>query len=493
MFNRYRLQNGLEVISEPMANRKTVALGVFVKVGSQDETRENNGISHLVEHMFFKGTGTKSAKEIADITARIGDDVNAFTSKECTALYGMTITEKLPELAALLGDLLTDPRFDAKELAKEKRIVMDEIDMYGDSPEDLVHELLQKRVWREDALGFLISGTKSVVRRVRREELQQFLREHYFAENMLVSAAGGYEEETLRDILEQAFGKIKSRKERQEKPAEEKERKGGSEISGIMECASEQKMPQRPSPERAAAAVKRQKAAELSLPPYHKEYGQAAGSKKETTEMACCLPPRYFRSFAAADRDIEQFHLNLAFPALCVWDKRRFAYSVFNSAFGGGSNSLLFQKIREEAGMAYSVYSYSSAYRRAGLFHIDITVQPQLSVPVLKKVAGIVEEFARTGLSGEELALHKQQVGTELVMSAESPKTRMDSNAKYVLAGAEVYTLEEKLTQIDAVDGAQLKELAGEILKLCNASICVVGNKNCANLHGLKRIWENWG
>ena len=224
MFNRYRLQNGLEVISEPMANRKTVALGVFVKVGSQDETRENNGISHLMEHMFFKGTGTKSAKEIADITARIGDDVNAFTSKECTALYGMTITEKLPELAALLGDLLTDPRFDAKELAKEKRIVMDEIDMYGDSPEDLVHELLQKRVWREDALGFLISGTKSVVRRVRREELQQFLREHYFAENMLVSAAGGYEEETLRDILEQAFGKIKSRKERQEEPAEEKER-----------------------------------------------------------------------------------------------------------------------------------------------------------------------------------------------------------------------------------------------------------------------------
>lgn len=472
MIYRYQLHNGLDVISEPMANRKTVALGVFVKVGSQDETRENNGISHLVEHMFFKGTGTRGAKEIADITARIGDDVNAFTSKECTALYGMTVTEKLPELAELLGDLLTDPLFDAKELAKEKRIVTDEIDMYEDSPEDLVHELLQKRVWREDALGFLISGTKSVVRGFHRGELHRFLQEHYFAENMLVSVAGGYEEEAMRDILAGAFGKIKSRNGRQEEQAREG---------------------QRPSPESVAAAVKRERGAELFLPPYHKAYGRGAGEKTETGITACRPSPRYFRSFVTADKDIEQFHLNLAFPALCVGDERRFAYSVFNSAFGGSNNSLLFQKIREEAGMAYSVYSYSSAYRRAGLFHIDITVQPQLAVPVLKKVAGIVEGFARAGLGEAELDLHKQQIATELVMSAESPKTRMDSNAKYALAGTRVYTLEEKLARIGAVDGGQVKELAGRILRLHAASLCVVGDKKCADLRGLKKVWEGWG
>lgn len=424
MLHQYKLPNGIEVISEPMENRKTVALGVFVKVGSQDETRENNGISHFVEHMFFKGTGTHSAKEIADITARMGDDVNAFTSKECTALYGMTITEKLGELAGLLGDLLTDPLFDPRELAKEKRIVMDEIDMYEDSPEDLVHELLQKRVWREDALGFLISGTKSVVRGFRREELQFFLREHYFAENILISAAGGYEEDELKRCLGQAFAQVRG-------------------------CA--------PKGGRTAAA------------------------------------PRYYRSFASADKDIEQFHLNLAFPAPCVGDERRFAYSILNSAFGGSNNSRLFQKIREEAGMAYSVYSYSSAYQRAGLFHIDITVQPQLAVPVLEKVAEIVEEFARDGLGAEELSLHKQQVGTELIMSAESPKTRMDSNAKFVLAGTQIDTLEQKLARIEAVDCGQIKVLAGEILKLSNASLCVVGDKRCADLRGLRRMWEKWG
>ena len=246
MFHRYRLSNGIEVISEPMENRKTVALGIFIKVGSQDETRKNNGISHLTEHMFFKGTTTRSAKDIADLTASLGDDVNAFTSKECTALYGMTITEKLDELADLLGDLVANAKFDSKDLAKEKRIVMDEIDMYEDSPEDLVHELLQKRVWRDDALGFLISGTKSIVHSLHSEELHQFLKEYYYAENMLISAAGGYAEEILKDCLERAFAGVKIKGER----------------------------------------------------------------KKEL-----CITPDYHRSFASANKKIEQIHLNLAFPA----------------------------------------------------------------------------------------------------------------------------------------------------------------------------------
>ncbi len=464
MFYQYKLPNGIEVISEPMANRRTVALGVFVKVGSQDETKENNGISHLVEHMFFKGTRTKSAKEIADITARMGDDVNAFTSKECTALYGMTITEKLGELAELLGNLLTEPLFDSKELAKEKRIVMDEIDMYEDSPEDLVHELLQKRVWRDDPLGFLISGTKSVVRKFHSEELHQFLREHYFAENMLISAAGGYEEEELKSCLMRAFARVCKR-------AERKKAKGYQ------------------SPQEVAASLKREKGKELALAPYHQEYGY----RKEEKKQSGALSPQYYRSFASADKDIEQLHLNIAFPALCVGDERRFAYSILNSAFGGSNNSRLFQKIREEAGMAYSVYSYSSAYKRAGLFHIDITLQPQLAVLALGKVAEIVEEFAERGLTQKELDLHKQQVRTELIMSAESPKTRMDANAKFTLAGTKIYTLEEKLAHVDAVDCRQVLELAKEVFRLSGASLCVVGDKSATDLRGLRKMWEQWG
>lgn len=501
MFYRYTLSNGIEVISEPMANRKTVAIGVFVKVGSQNETRENNGISHLIEHMLFKGTKKHSAKEIADITARMGDDVNAFTSKECTALYGMTITEKLEELAELLGDMLTDSLFDEKELVKEKRIVMDEIDMYEDSAEDLVHELLQKRVWRDDPLGFLISGTKSVVRTFHSRQLHFFHKEHYFAENMLISVAGGYEEEKLHSWLEKAFARVRRRQDVQGCGTDAADRRqdmqecGTDAAQGEAASCGGQRKSGALSPAEVAAFVKREKAKELTLPPYHREYEKAEnpaakGTVKEKRAQGEPSAPQYYRSFASADKDIEQLHMNLAFPALCVDDERRFAYSIMNSAFGGSNNSRLFQKIREEAGMAYSVYSYSSAYNRAGLFHIDITVQPQLAVPVFHKVAEIVREFVRDGMTPEELSLHRQQVGTELIMSSESPKTRMDSNAKFALAGAELYTLEEKLACIESVTCEQIQSLAAEILKLSDCSLCVVGDKSCTDLRGLKRLWE---
>lgn len=512
MFYRYTLSNGIEVISEPMANRKTVALGVFVKVGSQNETRENNGISHLLEHMLFKGTKNHSAKEIADITARMGDDVNAFTSKECTALYGMTITEKLEELAELLGDMLTDSLFDGKELAKEKRIVMDEIDMYEDSAEDLVHELLQKRVWRDDSLGFLISGTKSVVRTFHSGQLHDFHKKHYFAENMLISVAGGYEEERLRSWLEKAFARVRRRPKgrtcgmtaAREVPKGCEEQRlhtegSGNAAPGEAAEGSKQGKSGASAPAEIAALVKREKAKELALPPYHREYENIENQRLDTGlhgigrnagQQALLAAPQYYRSFASADKEIEQLHMNLAFPALSVGDERRFAYSVMNSAFGGSNNSRLFQKIREDAGMAYSVYSYSSAYRRAGLFHIDITVQPQLAVPVLARAVDIVRDFVRGGITEEELSLHRQQVGTELIMSAESPKARMDSNAKFALAGAELYTLEEKLARIGAVSCEQLQGLAAELLKPSECSLCVVGDKSCTDLRGLKRLWE---
>lgn len=508
MFHRYVLSNGIEVISEPMENRKTAALGVFVKVGSQDETRENNGISHLLEHMLFQGTGSRTAKEIADITARMGDDVNAFTSKECTAVYGMTITERLEELAMLFGDMLTSPLLAVKELRKEKRIVMDEIDMYQDSAEDLVHELLQRRVWRDDALGFLISGTKSTVRSFDSGQLRRFHREHYYAENMLVSAAGGYEEPRLLEWLERAFA-------------------GAARKNSVVRGKAALLRP-----EEIAALVRAEKAEELALSTYHREYesagvsarirqkmplstggreyegtgqqvpGQRAdkpaelrGDKTAATQFSELrgdkpAAPQYWRSFASADREIEQLHINLAFPALCVGDERRFAYSVLNSAFGGSNNSSLFQEIREEAGMAYSVYSYSSAYQRAGLFHIDITVQPQLGVPVLGKTADIVSKFVRNGLTEEDLLLHKQQVETELIMGAESPKTRMDSNAKFALAGAPLYTLEEKLARIEKISCEDIRLLASDIMKLSECSLCAVGDRNCTDLRGMKRLWK---
>lgn len=423
MFQKYRLSNGIEIISEPMENRKTVSMGIYIKVGSANESKQQNGISHLIEHMLFKGTKRRSAREIADISTRLGDDFNAFTSKECTALYGTTITENFQEMIDLLADMLTGSKMDKKELAKEKKVVMDEIDMYSDSPEDLVHEMLQKKVWREDSLGFLISGTKSAVRGFSKEQIEQFMREHYYAGNMLISVAGNYSETKMLSWMEEAF---------------------------------------------------------LNIPREPLSVESAAWKPK----------PEYFLNFLFCQKETEQLHMNLGFPAICLGDYRRFAFSVMNSAFGGSNNSRLFQKIREEKGMAYSVYSYGSAYERGGLFQIDITAQPGLAVRILEKIIGIIREFLDNGLSEEELVMHKQQVRTELIMSAESPKNRMESNAKYALAKEGLYTLEEKLQKIDAVTCQDIIEMAAECMNLPQCSICIVGDKSSTDIKALKKVWN---
>lgn len=454
MFQSFTLKNGIKIISEPMQNRRTVAMGVYVKVGSQDENLRNNGISHLIEHMLFKGTDKHSAKELADITARMGDDINAFTSKECTAVYGMSISENLEEMVSLFADMLVHSTFDAKELAKEKHVVMDEIDMYTDSADDLVHELLQKKIWNEDALGFFISGTKSTVKSFSRAEVTRFHSRFYRPDNMLISVAGGYEEDKLLKWLEREFG--------------------AKNMPGEIADRVYQVMGDR-----------------LGHGPYHRQYADRSQNRSSEAEKnSLAIAPKYHRCFVTADKEIEQLHINLAFPALCVADERRFVYSLFNSVFGGSNNSRLFQKIREEEGMAYSIYSYSSAYERAGLFHIDITVQPTLAACVLEKVFEEVRRFLRDGVEDAELSMCKQQIRTEMIMSAESPKTRMESNAKYAMAGGALYSTEEKLKRIDCVCKEDITALARDILKLSQCSMCVVGNKANYSVQELKKIWN---
>ena len=199
------LPNGIRVVLEPMPYVKTAAFGVFVGVGSVCETKENNGISHMIEHMLFKGTETRSAKELADITARLGDTANAYTGKEYTAYYGVTIAEELPKLMEVLSDMLLHSVFDAKSLSKEKGVICEEIDMYNNSPDDLVHEQAQKRAWQGHPLSFQISGTKGIVRGMTREKILTFYKREYRPERMVLSVAGAFDKEKVMEYLTALF------------------------------------------------------------------------------------------------------------------------------------------------------------------------------------------------------------------------------------------------------------------------------------------------
>lgn len=208
MTNIATLSNKITVITEVLPYLKSASLGIWVKVGSANENDSNNGIAHIIEHMLFKGTAHRSAGQIADEMARIGGNMNAFTSKECTSYYATTLSEHLPITIDILSDMFLHSLVDEKALKKEKGVILEEIDMYDDSPEDLVHEMLQQRVWKDHPLGYLISGTKQIVRKVTREQILDFMNTFYVGENIFISVAGSFDEAEILKLLEVNFGEI---------------------------------------------------------------------------------------------------------------------------------------------------------------------------------------------------------------------------------------------------------------------------------------------
>ncbi len=209
-----KLSNGITVIMEDMPYLRSAAFGVWVRAGSRNENAANNGIAHVIEHMLFKGTNHRDAKQIADEMARIGGNVNAFTGKECTCYYATTLSEHLPIAIDIIADMLNNSLFEEKELKKEKRVILEEIDMYDDSPEDLVHEMIQMKIWKDHPLGYQISGTKKIVRAMSREQILEFMDTYYIGENMIISVAGQFDEIKTMKRLEEEFGSIKAASEK---------------------------------------------------------------------------------------------------------------------------------------------------------------------------------------------------------------------------------------------------------------------------------------
>lgn len=438
-----KLSNGIQVSLEHLPYLRTASLGIWIRVGSAYEMKNNNGISHMIEHMLFKGTTTKTAKEIADVISKIGDDVNAFTGKEVTCYYGSTVTSSLDRLIDLLADMLMNSRFDDKDLEKEKRVICDEIDMYEDSPEDLVHELLQRKIYGEHALGYIISGNKTVVRSFTGQQLKAFMKLHYTADNIIISVAGNYEREALIAKLESCFSKL------------------------------------RVGDKKAALVSKQLKNSQMiTVDPYQPRYGY-----KDMNKIT------YHSCFCTRNKDIEQLHINLAFPAISLKSSKNDIFSVFNSILGGSNNSKLFQKIREDLGLAYSIYSYGSSFEDTGLLHIDITVNPAQANLVMDTTWQVLKEIRKDGITKEELDTHKSQVMTELIMGSESAKSRMNSNAKSLMVRGHLRELDDIINNINNITLKEINCFAKEVLALDKVSICLVGPKSGSNFTQMKQKW----
>lgn len=415
-----KLSNGITIVLEKMPYLRSVSFGVWIKVGSNNEDETNNGISHMIEHMLFKGTKNRSAKQIADDMAIIGGNMNAFTSKECTSFYATILDEHLDSAIDIISDMLTNSLILEKELEKEKGVIIEEIDMYDDSPEDVVHEMLQKNIWDKHPLGYIISGSKENVRKFTRDQIINFMEKYYVTSNMTISIAGNFNEEEVLNKLEQSFSAIKS---------------------------------------------------------------------QNTSNTY--IKPTYHRCFFSRNKDIEQIHLNIAYDSIHYNSDEKYTLAIINSVLGGSINSRLFQDIRENLGLTYTIYSYGSSYNDAGLFHIYAAMNPMQVETVIDKIYEVIENLKKEGISEEELLETKEQIKTELILSHESAKSRMNSNGKSMINRGKTVSIDEIVEKVNKTTVKDIRMYLNKYFEANTSSLSIVGNLNEIDLKGIEDKWKN--
>ncbi len=404
MFFYKQYENGLRLVIEKIDGLFSVSAGVMVKTGSGNESAEENGISHFLEHVMFKGTEKRSAFEISDYIDRIGAQINAFTSKELTCYYTKSTSEHYHECLEVLSDIFFNSTFEDKELEKEKGVVLEEINMSEDTPEDLLFDLLSESYYGNKGLGQKILGPASNVKRFTRNDVLSYMDKYYTADNVLISIAGNVDVQKTQDLVGELFaGKFKN-------------------IKSNKQFESQQVKPQ-----------------------------------------------NLFKS-----KPIEQTHLGLCMPAFAVTDDRADYLSIANIILGGGMSSRLFQTIREQLGLAYSVYSYTSQYQSQGVLEIYAGVTTDKRDLAFEKIIDEINKLKSTGVTEQEFLRAKEQIKSSMVMGRESTSTQMILCGKYMFFLGKNFDFEERLKVISNItlnDVNNAVEQAFDLTKLTTATV----------------------
>ena len=394
MIEQFTLPNGLRVLCEQLPHLRSVSMGVWVKAGSILEREHENGLSHLIEHMAFKGTGRRSAKQIAQEMDAVGGYLNAATSKLCTCYYAKVIDENLPLAADILSDIVRFPAIDPKELDKERNVVLEEISMTDDSPEDVAYDLIASAMFGKQPLGQTILGPRELIASYTREDILAFRARHYSPMNTCVDIAGNFDLNQVKDLMAQRFGDWTG---------------GAGEIFPV----------------------------------------NAVNQRPQTL---------------TADKDTEQAHICLGYRGKPLGDADAYPMAVFNSILGGGMSSRLFQRIREESAMAYSVYSAPSAYPHCGDFTIYAAVSPRNVKTVLAQIDEETSLLVREGATQEEFDMAKAQLKGGFILGQESAYNRMNSMGSNMALMNRVITTDETIRRIEAVTPEDVRRVAAETL-----------------------------
>jgi predicted Zn-dependent peptidase len=370
---------------------RSAAIGVWIKTGSRNETPELNGVSHFLEHMFFKGTTKRNAREIAESFDSIGGQVNAFTSKEYTCYYAKVMDNHASYALEILADMFFNSTFDGEELKKEKNVVYEEIKMYEDTPDDIVHDLLSKAVYENHPLGYPILGTENTLETFNSDTLKKYVHDMYTPDKVVVSIAGNVDEKLIKEV-ESYFGSYQGGEDRHE-----------------------------------------------------------------------LVKPSFHENRITRKKDTEQAHLCLGYNGLEIGNDKTYSLITLNNILGGSMSSRLFQDVREQRGLAYSVYSYHSSYQDSGMVTVYGGTGTNQLDSLYETIQETLDTLKRDGITEKELRNSKEQLKGSLMLSLESTNSRMSRNGKNELMLGEHRSLDDIIIKIDEVTEDTVNELANQI------------------------------
>ncbi len=386
--------NGLRLVTERLEGVRSVAIGVWIKVGSLYEEEEESGMSHFIEHMLFKGTENRTGREITHRMDGLGAELNAYTSKECTVVYAKVLDEHIDTALDILSDMVFHSAFDEKEIEKEKSVILDELKMYEDSPEDRIYDLLSEKIFGGHSLARPILGLESSMMAFGREALVDFYRRFYHPDNMVISIAGSFDEETIADHVDRYFEK---------------------EIQHTFR------------------------------PPH-------------------VTAPGYEWGMVHQERDLEQVHVSLGFEGVPFDAQEVYALVVLDNILGGNASSRLFQRLREDEALTYTIYSQPSFYHEIGIYSLYFSVLPDKLHIATDVLVDVLREIASGDFNEEEIHRSKEQLKGSYILSLEGTEEIMNMIGKNYLLEGRIKTPDEIVDKIDAVTIETVRSIAQKVL-----------------------------
>ncbi len=394
------LTSGLRIVTEEDPSVRSAAVGIWVNVGSRDESGSVAGASHFLEHLLFKGTTTRTALEISSSLESVGGEMNAFTSKEYTCFYARVIDTDLPMAIDVVSDLITSSVVKALDVDAERKVVLEEISMRDDDPSDLIHDLFSETFYGDNQLGRPILGTVKSINEMSRNSVYKYYKKKYLPQDLVVAVAGNIKHKKVVAMVENALS-----------------RDGFLDVTGAPQVRSN-----------TPFKITKQKSVGLMY------------------------------------RKTEQSHIFYGMEGVARNDERRFSVGILSAALGGGMSSRLFQEVREKRGMAYSVYAYAQQFAGSGFLGFYAGCNPSKTHDVISVIREVLADVAANGMTHEEIERAKGAVRGSLVLSQEDSGSRMSRIGKNEIVYGEIMGFDAILKKIEGVNSEQIRKVASEIL-----------------------------